>query len=37
MAAAGAYVARKRAAPAGAKVEGFSGDDRAAAMGNANR
>jgi len=37
MASAGAFVARKRSAPAGAKVEGFSENDRVAALGNANK
>jgi hypothetical protein len=37
MASAGAFVARKRSAPAGAAVAGFSEDDRAAALGNANK
>jgi hypothetical protein len=37
MASAGAFVVRKRSAPAGAKVEGFSENDRVAALGNANK
>jgi hypothetical protein len=37
MASAGAFVARKRSAPVGAAVEGFSEADRTAARGRANK
>jgi hypothetical protein len=37
MAATGAYVSRKRAAPAGVLVDGYSDDDRRAASGHQNK